>query len=226
MVAIDVGQHLWQHPLFEGLADEQRAILRRRVSLHTFKRNEPLFEAHTSARHWFLIEQGLVKVHGRQQKPPRDVVKGLFGPGELIGEEALIFQKHYLYDAHALCDTVALAVPRKLTRTLAHNNPDWMWSLLQLIGSRLQLAERQVQALSSSDARGRVVFFLKDLAQRHGRKIGHEVLVKHYLTQQEIAEATGTSRQTVTSLLNEWKKKNVIYFSRYSVLIRDLDRLQ
>ena len=52
------------------------------------------------------------------------------------------------------------------------------------------------------------------------------MLVKHYLTQQEIAEATGTSRQTVTSLLNEWKKKNLIYFTRYSVLIRDLDRLQ
>ena len=158
MVAIDVRQHLWQHPLFEGLDDEQRAILTRRVNLHTFKRNERIIEGHTPARHWFLIEQGLVKVHGWQQKPPRDVVKGLFGPGEIIGEEALIFQNRYLYDAHALCDTVALAVPRKLTRTLAHNNPDWMWSLMQLIGKRLQLAERQVQALSSSDARGRVVF--------------------------------------------------------------------
>ncbi len=226
MVATDMRQHqLWQHPLFEGLAARERLLLAQRTSLHTFSRNEKLYRAHTPARHWYLIQHGMVKLHVFHPQK-RILVKGLYGQGELVGEEALTSQTRYLYDAVALCDVTALAIPRKLTRSLAHNNPEWMWALMQSIGQRLRRAEQQVHALASSNARGRVVFFLKDLARRHGRPVGHEVLVKHYLTQQEIAAATGTSRQTVTSLLNEWRKKNLIYFTRFTILIRDLERLQ
>ncbi|MCB0680661.1 MAG: winged helix-turn-helix domain-containing protein, partial [Saprospiraceae bacterium] len=64
-----------------------------------------------------------------------------------------------------------------------------------------------------------------DTARQRGRKVGFETLLKHCLTQQDIANITGTSRQTVTSVLNELKKENLIYFNRRSILIRDLGRL-
>ncbi|MEO1713645.1 MAG: helix-turn-helix domain-containing protein [Bacteroidota bacterium] len=51
------------------------------------------------------------------------------------------------------------------------------------------------------------------------------MLVKHCLTQQDIANITGTSRQTVTSVLNDLKKENLIYFNRRSILIRDMAKL-
>ncbi len=226
MIATDLRQVCWQHALFRTLPEEQLELLADHCRIEVLKRHERLFQAQDFAKWWFIVQKGLIKCHVWHEKPPRDVVKGLFGPGELIGEEALTLQPRYVYEAQALCDTTVLAIPRKATRALAHNNAEWMWTLMQAIGKKLQLAERQIQALSSSDARGRVVFFIRDLAQRHGRPIGKEVLVKHYLTQQEIAEATGTSRQTVTSLLNEWRKQNLVYFTRHSILIRDLDLLR
>ncbi|NRA51520.1 MAG: winged helix-turn-helix domain-containing protein, partial [Phaeodactylibacter sp.] len=45
------------------------------------------------------------------------------------------------------------------------------------------------------------------------------------LTQQDIANITGTSRQTVTSVMNDLRKSNLIYFNRRTILIRDLGKL-
>ena len=75
------------------------------------------------------------------------------------------------------------------------------------------------------DARARIIDFLKDNARNQGKQIGYEMLLKHSLTQQDIANFTGTSRQTVTSVLNDLKKSNLIYFKRKSILIRDMAAL-
>ena len=97
--------------------------------------------------------------------------------------------------------------------------------ILNLIGERLRRAENRLEALIFKDARTRIVDFLKDTASRRGRRVGYETLVKHSMTQQDIANLTGTSRQTVTSVLNELRKSNLIYFNRKSILIRDIANL-
>ncbi|MBK7698438.1 MAG: winged helix-turn-helix domain-containing protein [Saprospiraceae bacterium] len=58
-----------------------------------------------------------------------------------------------------------------------------------------------------------------------GLPIGHETLLKHEFTQQDIASFTGTSRQTVTTVLNDLKKSNKIHFKRKAILIRDVAHL-
>jgi len=75
------------------------------------------------------------------------------------------------------------------------------------------------------DARARIIDFLKDSVEKRGRRVGFEMLVKNTLTQQDIANITGTSRQTVTSVLNNLRKSYLIYFNRKSILIRDMQKL-
>lgn len=75
------------------------------------------------------------------------------------------------------------------------------------------------------DAKTRVIDFLKGLLTKQGRKVGFEMLIKHSFTQQDIANITGTSRQTVTSVLNELKKSKSIQFNRNTILVRDMARL-
>jgi CRP/FNR family cyclic AMP-dependent transcriptional regulator len=50
-------------------------------------------------------------------------------------------------------------------------------------------------------------------------------MMKNYLTHKDIAALTGTSRQTVTTILNELKEKNIINFDRRRILVRDMDKL-
>jgi CRP/FNR family cyclic AMP-dependent transcriptional regulator len=79
--------------------------------------------------------------------------------------------------------------------------------------------------LALNDARERIIQFLKINAQSFGQAVGFEVLLKHDFTQQDIANFTGTSRQTVTTVMNDLKKRNQIFFKRKSILIRDIKAL-
>ena len=97
--------------------------------------------------------------------------------------------------------------------------------LLHRIGDRLRKAESRLEGLIFKDARQRIIDFLKDTALQQGRKVGFEMTFKHCLTQQDIANITGTSRQTVTSVLNELRKENLIYFNRRNFLIRNFEAL-
>ena len=67
--------------------------------------------------------------------------------------------------------------------------------------------------------------FLRDWANEKGKKVGFETMMKNYLTHKDIASLTGTSRQTVTTILNELKDKNIINFDRRRILVRDMDKL-
>ena len=63
------------------------------------------------------------------------------------------------------------------------------------------------------------------MALEKGKKVGYEIMFKNYLTHKDIASLTGTSRQTVTTVLNDLKDKNLINFDRRRFLIRDMDKL-
>jgi CRP-like cAMP-binding protein len=94
-----------------------------------------------------------------------------------------------------------------------------------MIGNRLSNTERRLESLVFKDARSRIIDFLRSNAETRGRKVGYETFFKHNLTQQDIANFTGTSRQTVTSVLNDLRKSNLIYFNRTGILIRDMSKL-
>ena len=86
--------------------------------------------------------------------------------------------------------------------------------------------ERKLELLVFKDARTRVIEFLKDAAAWKGKKVGFETMIPTRLTHKDIAALTGTSRQTVTTILNELKDKNLINFDRKKILIRDLAALK
>jgi CRP-like cAMP-binding protein len=94
-----------------------------------------------------------------------------------------------------------------------------------MISRRLKYTEKRLESLIFKDARQRIVDFLRHHAELHGRQVGFETFFRHNFTQQDIANFTGTSRQTVTSVLNALRKSNKIYFNRRGVLIRDLEAL-
>ena len=76
------------------------------------------------------------------------------------------------------------------------------------------------------DAKSRIIEFLIDEAELKGQKVGFETLVKNMLTHQDISRLTATSRQTVTTVLNELREANIINFDRKRFLVRDLSELK
>jgi CRP-like cAMP-binding protein len=166
--------------------------------------------------------KGSVKI-GTFSSDGREVLKHIAHPLTLLGELALAGETHRRDFARILNeDALLLVVPIARMRSLMQENPNFAMHVLQHIGNRLLQTERRMESLIFQDARTRIIQFLKESASKRGRRVGFEWLLKHSLTQQDIANITGTSRQTVTSVLNELRKENLIHFNRRSILIRDL----
>lgn len=156
----------------------------------------------------------------------REVVKEVLHPGAMFGDLCLVGETRRSEFALALYDEVKVFyLPVDAVKCMMAQNQQLMFSIMSHLSQRLNKVEERLTKLIVQDARERIIEFLVDTAAKEGRRVGLETLVRHRLTQQDIASLTGTSRQTVTSVLNDLKKSNLIYFNRNSILIRDVQKL-
>ena len=86
--------------------------------------------------------------------------------------------------------------------------------------------EQRLESLVFKDSRSRIVEYLVDLVKKSGQRVGYEWVVRKFITHQEIANLTATSRQTVTTVLNELRANNLLTFNRKRLLVRDLENLE
>ncbi len=173
----------------------------------------------------FVLFKGRVK-SGTFSHEGREVIKDILQPFAVFGDLALAGEKRRSDFAQALYDEVEyFAFKSTDLQQFMQVNQRFMFNCLQHLSQRLQRVEERLSNMILKDARERIIDFLVESAGREGRRVGYETLVKHHLTQQDIANLTGTSRQTVTSVLNDLRKNNLIYFNRSSILIRDVERL-
>ena len=103
---------------------------------------------------------------------------------------------------------------------MMHENAQLSLAVTKNIGEKLRNVERKLESLIFKDARERIIDFMREMATKYGKKKSVEVLVKHDLTYQDVADLTATSRQTVTTVLNDLKEKDLIYMERKRFLIR------
>ncbi len=171
------------------------------------------------------MKEGRVKV-GTYSEDGKEIVKTILTPGEVFGELALTGEESRRDFAMAL-DATTVVCPMTIDdmRSRMADNQELSLNIFKMVGKRMRKLERRIELLISKDARTRVIEFLRDMAEEKGKKVGLEMMIPNHLKHQDIASLTGTSRQTVTTILNELKEKNIINFDRRKILIRDLEKL-
>jgi CRP-like cAMP-binding protein len=173
-----------------------------------------------------MIAEGRVKI-GSYSSLGKEITKTILSKGEIFGELALTGELQRSDFAQSLSDdTRVCSMGIEMMQELILENKSLSLKIFKLIGLRFRKLERRLESLVFKDARTRVVEFIKEMAEERGQKVGFETMVKSKLTHQDIANLTGTSRQTVTTILNELKDKNLINFDRRKILIRDMDKLR
>ncbi len=174
----------------------------------------------------YLVKQGRVKISSYADDG-KEIVKTILNAGEIFGELAITGEDKRKDFAQVLdARTIICPLSIRDMRNLMEDDQELSFKIFKLIGFRMRKLERRLELLISKDARTRVVEFIKDMAQERGEKVGLEVMIKSHLKHQDIASLTGTSRQTVTTIMNDLKEKNLISFDRRRILIRDLEQLR
>jgi CRP-like cAMP-binding protein len=210
--------------LFAVLTPDERMILQRAASIHSFVKHQVLYKPGQPANQVFFLLKGVVKVAVHAEK--KDIIKYVVRAGNLFGESCLTGETHRRDFAYAMDDQVeALEFDSNTLLAIMRNNFAFAQSLLHFLGERLRYTETQLEKVVLKDSKSRILEYLHQMGIEQGRRIGFETLVKHNMTHQDIADLTGTSRQMVTAVLNQLKRSNVLYFNRKKILFRDLNAL-
>ena len=190
----------------------------------TFKKGEYIYLPNEHSDRLYFITNGSIKV-GTYSDEGKEITKAILMPGHVFGELSLVGEGRRRDFAVALEETNTCIVSVNEMKGLLREHTALNLYIMRLLGSKLLKMEQRLESLVFKDSRSRIVDFLKDLATERGQRVGYEMVVRRFYTHQEIANLTATSRQTVTTVLNELKKKNIITFNRRRLLIRDMGAL-
>lgn len=212
-------------PLFRSLSDTEFAQLEEMVESVVKPKFSYIYRQGEPSDVMYFLAKGTVKI-STHSSDGKEVIKSLIHPTAMFGELGIIGETNRCDDAQTLKEEVHLYVLKvEDFKKLMRSNYDLSEKIMTLFGNRLMRAEDKLESLIFKDARTRIIDFIKESVNHRGRRIGFEMLLKHSLTHQDIANITFTSRQTVTLVLNELKKSDLIYFNRGKILVRDMARL-
>lgn len=212
--------------LSDMLCPKKLINLEQRHEFSCFHKNDFIYIPEEPANYLYMIADGRVKI-GAYTEDGKEIVRAILTAGEIFGELALTGEARRSDFAQALDNNTKICpVSIEDMQDLMTGNKELSFKLFKLIGLRIRRLERKIESLVFKDARTRIIEFLKDSAAWKGKKVGFETMIPTKLTHKDIASLTGTSRQTVTTILNELREKNLINFDRRKILIRDLEKLQ
>jgi CRP/FNR family cyclic AMP-dependent transcriptional regulator len=212
-------------PLFNGLDDESARTLRRQTSEVKLSRGEHLFLEGQDGDRLYVVLDGKIKLT-RAAVDGRENLVSVLGPGEMFGELSLFDPRPRTSSASAVTDATLAALAHDALRSWLLERPEASMHMLQALARRLRRANDVAADLVFTDVPGRVAKNLLDLADRFGEQERDGLHVHHDLTQEELAQLVGASRETVNKALADFAARGWLQISARSVLILDADRLR
>jgi CRP-like cAMP-binding protein len=143
-------------------------------------------------------------------KSGREIILSYFKPGEFFGEMALLDNRPRSANAIAVEDAKLLMLNRDAFRQHILQHPETGMRVMSELCNRIRRADEIIGNLTLLDVYGRVARYLIDLAEREGKRVDDSYIIEGRPTQQEIADSIGTSRETVSRIFSEFKKRGVL----------------
>lgn len=175
----------------------------------------------------YMLKAGKVKIT-RISSEGKEIIMAILGPGEIFGELAITGQEKREEVAEASEDTVLCSVGIEELKKMMAMNSKFNFQITKLIGFRLKKIQSRFESLIFKSAEERIKSFIKELAEEHGKEIlgnPNERIINLHLTHDDIAKLTATSRQTVTTVLNDLEKKGMLSYDRKSIFVKQLTKL-
>jgi CRP-like cAMP-binding protein len=212
-------------PLFAALDAEGAQVLRETLIEKHVLKGQTLFEEGEPGDRLYVILDGKVKL-GHSSPDGRESLMAVLGPGEMFGELSLFDPGKRAATATALTDASVLELSNEQLMPWLAGRPEVAAALLQALARRLRRTNEAMADLVFSDVPGRVAKALMDLGEKFGTVTPDGLLVTHDMTQEEIAQLVGASRETVNKALADFTQRGWLRLESRQVLIVDVERLR
>lgn len=187
----------------------------------SYKKGEFIYFSDDDADQVFFIHNGAVKVAG-YTPDGEELIKAILHPGEIFGELAVYGEEKRSDYAQAVEQTEICSLERSQVVGLMRDIRGFMAFLNRVMGRRVIYTQKRLESLLFKDAKTRVGEYILEQADKNGKVLADgAITMRNYFTHQEIANYTGTSRQTVTTVLNQFREDRFIDFDRRRIIIRN-----
>lgn len=212
-------------PLFAPLTDEDAEALLASMTRHKIARGQELFHEGEQGDTLYVLTAGKVKL-GRRSPDGRENLLAILGEGEMLGELSLFDPGPRTATATAVADTELVGLAHGAMTAYLGTRPEVAMTMLSALAARLRRTNEALGDLVFTDVPGRVAKALLDLSRRFGQPAGDGILVAHDLTQEELAQLVGASRETVNKALADFSSRGWIKLEARAVTLIDPERLQ
>lgn len=217
--------YLRDHKLFRTLSMSQIKQLCIIVGFKKAKKGEIIYFSSSDVPRIFLLKKGNIKIVSVDEEG-NETIKDIIQKGDLFGELTLETDKETNEYAKVLSDDVAIcSFLMSDFENLLLQNPSLALSYTKFVGLKMKRIKNSYANLISKDAKTRLHQFLKDWAEKEGKRTENKVVIENYLTQNDIAQIICTSRQTATQLLNEMETNGILVYGRKEIIIPDIAKL-
>jgi CRP-like cAMP-binding protein len=205
--------YLQNFNLLKGMTDKSMEMMDHHSKMKKSGKKEIIYFPEERSDNIYLLKEGKVKI-SRLSEDGKKTTLHLIGPGEIFGESAILGQEKRENIAEVVEDAVICSINRSMFQEMLALNPQINLSVNKLIGLRIRKIQAHVEDIVFKDSNERVVAFLKRYTKSFGKKMVDGWMVRPFLTHQEIADLTATSRQTVNSILQKLVENGKIKYTR------------
>lgn len=195
--------------LFRGLPSERLKRLSQILRKKTVPAGTNMITAEQPGEVVYVILEGTVKIL-IEQMDGREVILAFLGAGDTVGEMSLVDSAGRSANVMTMEKCTLLWMDRVAFQDLLKHSNEFAQNLVKLLASRLRMANEQIQSLSSLDVAGRLARQLLAFRDRYGVDTADGTLVPLRLTQSDLAELVGASRERVNQVMVDFRNKGYV----------------
>jgi CRP-like cAMP-binding protein len=214
--------YLRDHKLFWKLSNSDLKELCVIVGFKKAFKSEMIYFADEHIPRIFLLKRGMIKIC-ETDKNGNEIIKEIIKKGDLFGQMSLDESQENMSQeyAQALTDVSICSFKMDDFERVLERNPSIAIGYSKFMGLKIKRIENRFNNVVFKDVRSRLVQFIKDWAESDGEQKDNTYVIKNYLTQHDLAKLVCSTRQTITTLLNEMEKEGFISYDRKEIVINN-----
>lgn len=218
-------QYLKKIPLFAYLDDKQLTEVERVTLERNYRKGRIIFVEDEPGEAVFFVKSGRVKIT-KQTDDGREHILHFINPGEVFAEVVMLDGGTYPATAEVVEDCTVGLIRNSDMEKIISNNTDIALGLLKIMARRLRISQQQLIELALLDTTRRTASMLLFLASEQGIPTTKGILIDIALTNQDLANLVGASRETANRILNDFKRQGAIDVTKGQVTILDKYKLK
>lgn len=212
--------YLRQYELFKDLNEEELDQLGRGSQPTMVPKREYIFTPEEPSNQIYMLKSGRVRI-SRLSETGKHFTLVILEPGDIFGESALFGDEPRRHFAEVLDDAQICAIDKREFEKVAMSNPTVSLKIAQIVEHRLTEAQEQIENLVFYDVQTRLARLLLKLADIHGERVEGGVQIGIKLTHEDIASLIGSTRETTSKILNEFRSNGWIDVKKRQIILLD-----